>query len=376
MKSSKFLWMITSFMFSTLIFVSCSKDDDKDDDNKQSSSLVGLWKVDNDYDPSTYYEFNKDGSGRKFELSINSDGSLHQSYIQLFNWKDNNKKLSLTRGEWQDFFDYFMSSDKSKMNATDRWGDSYNLLKLNEQDAKKIYNILPVDERLIGFWRLVSTSGGTSTSFVEIDPDGFAQKLSISDAQPQVMTTTYKAFDGTLTFTSFNNLKSSENYDVAEDNSIINFGPLKYVRISEDEYKKQLNAFSLKNTFVGVWVDEKGWAADPTSAMISPKYHKSYLVFYSDGSFITLRLTSSNQSGSDVTKIEKHNGKYKIDRSLFTYSLDNGDRQDATPYRLDNNNRLFCGLPFNIPLLHSDQNWGYGVFTRSNIDEIQKYLDE
>ncbi len=374
MKKNVFILSLLILAMANFTFSSCSDDDEKNEGEKNSSSLVGLWLVDDPYDSDTYFEFNSDGTLRCIEIDLNTDGTISSHSISLSDWKDNKGRVTLTRGVIFEYFDYFMASDGQKMNVTDQDKKSYNLKRISKSEANALIEKLPLDPDLVGFWEPEKANGESYGIFVEIDPDGYAHQLTVNESFPSAISTTWEIDNGKLTFLSYDDLKSSQNYEMAPDKSYFMFGTAKYKRITEKLYKQNFDSFYSKHSLVGAWEDMASWTSDMTSSVMNPKYTKNYILFHADGSFLTLQLVSKKSNGSEINEVKQYDGKYKFDRSLLTYRFDNDDLYGTTPYMLEGG-RLYCGLPFDAPAYILNKYFGSGKFKPTDVKNIQPYIN-
>lgn len=368
MKTNKLILALTALIVVAINFVSCSKDDDKDSGGEKKKTLIGGWGFDNSDDTEQgYYIFEEDGTGLDVKID-NPDDPDPQIDIELFEWKVSKSMLTLSRGACQEVLDYFISSNGKKLNITDEDDDTENLTRLNESELQDVRDKLNLDPDLVGFWKTE-----VNDTYIEIDPDGYGTQLNLNNL---ILFTTVKweSKDGAVSFKTFGGTSVKQNYSVADDNSYFMFASSKYLRITEQEYRNQFNLLTKTHSIVSAWEDQNSWTADPASSILSPSYINHFIVFNNDGTFTSLLLKSKNKTGTNITDVKKYEGKWQFDRSLFTYTINNNERYDAVPWRLQKG-FLECGLPFNYPIgLASDQYWGSGKFRTTNIAQIEQYL--
>ena len=152
------------------------------------------------------------------------------------------------------------------------------------------------------------------------------------------------------------------------------FGTLKYERITEQEYKKQFNAFNKTVSIVKAWELQTPWTSDFASSIMNPVYRNCYVVFNADGTFFIVALKAKDSKGANITEVKKYEGKWQFDRSLFTYTINKNDQYGAVPWRLQQG-FLMCGLPFYASMIAYDKYWGNGDFAETDIDKVQQYIE-
>ena len=370
MKTNRFIFAIATLVAISLIFVSCSKDDDNDNGGggEKSHSLIGGW-MDDDSDNNAQfcYIFEEDGTALSVEIQNPEDADPDVD-VMLTDWSESKGRITFTRGVCKESVDFFFSSDGKRINITDEDGDSQTLTRLTESELQTVRAKLNLDPDLVGFWK-----NETGTGFVELDPDGHGTQLILSGLD-YFTALKWETKDGVVSFKTFKNATAKRSYTVADDKSYFMFGTLKYERITEQEYKKQFNAFNKTVSIVKAWELQTPWTSDFASSIMNPVYRNYYVVFNADGTFFVVALKVKDSKGANITEVKKYEGKWQFDRSLFTYTINKNDQYGAVPWRLQQG-FLMCGLPFYASMIAYDKYWGNGDFAETDIDKVQQYIE-
>ena len=370
MKTNRFIFAIATLVAISLIFVSCSKDDDNDNGGggEKSHSLIGGW-MDDDSDNNAQfcYIFEEDGTALSVEIQNPEDADPDVD-VMLIDWSESKGRITFTRGVCKESVDFFFSSDGKRINITDEDGDSQTLTRLTESELQTVRAKLNLDPDLVGFWK-----NEAGTGFVELDPDGHGTQLIFSGLD-YFTSLKWETKDGVVSFKTFKNATAKRGYTVADDKSYFMFGTLKYERITEQEYKKQFNAFNKTVSIVKAWELQTPWTSDFASSIMNPVYRNCYVVFNADGTFFIVALKAKDSKGANITEVKKYEGKWQFDRSLFTYTINKNDQYGAVPWRLQQG-FLMCGLPFYASMIAYDKYWGNGDFAETDIDKVQQYIE-
>ncbi len=330
MKKSNVMALLTILLFAVLSFVSCSKDEHKDDkDTDYSKLVIGVWQSDIHSPSSHFLKINKDGSGE--ELTVTFSGSSVSDYqMDDFTWKVNTNTLEIIKGSDINYYYFTLNEDNDHMDL--EWkGDLEGFSRISNVSYDNVLSDLPIDLDIVGSWK-GSESGGTSFFYNKFYKDGTCLRyyFNTSSGNFNIVGYNWGTKDDIFTFTLPNSTsKWDYKYSLNEDKSnlILNDGDDHiWLRVNDSEYNSHMP--DPVEHIKGAWADKTGW-----NKITGTFYTRTYLYFYDDGTFRTIDLRS-HDSGKNVHEHFTRLGYYKFEGSCFTYTIDNGASKGNTLYAI------------------------------------------